>query len=41
MMDTITRVGVDLAGYLIEVYAADTVGKVVTSRALKRQKFFL
>lgn len=40
-MNTITRVGVDLAKYLIQVHAVDAAGKVVTSRALKREKFLL
>lgn len=40
-MTTITRVGVDLAKYLIQVHAVDAAGKVVTNRALKREKFLL
>jgi hypothetical protein len=40
-MHTIAQVGVDLAKYLIQVHAVDTVGKVVTNRALKREKFLL
>lgn len=40
-MHTVTRVGVDLAKYLIQVHAVDAVGKVVTNRALKREKFLL
>lgn len=40
-MKEITRVGVDLAKYLIQVHAVDSAGKVVTNRALKREKFLL
>ena len=40
-MTTITRVGVDLAKYMIQVHAVDGAGKVVTNRALKREKFLL
>lgn len=40
-MNEITRVGVDLAKYLIQVHAVDAAGKVVTNRALKREKFLL
>ena len=38
-MSKITRVGVDLAKNVIQVHAVDAAGKVVTSRALKREKF--
>lgn len=38
-MGKITRVGVDLAKNLIQVHAVDATGKVVTTRALKREKF--
>lgn len=38
-MSKITRVGVDLAKNVIQVHAVDTAGKVVTSRALKRERF--
>ena len=38
-MRNITRVGVDLAKNLIQVHAVDAAGKVVTNRALKREKF--
>lgn len=38
-MSKITRVGVDLAKNLIQVHAVDAAGKVVTNRALKREKF--
>ena len=38
-MSNITRVGVDLAKNLIQVHAVDAAGKVVTNRALKREKF--
>jgi transposase len=41
LMSTITRVGVDLAKYLIQVHAVDAAGKVVTNRAVKREKFLL
>lgn len=40
-MNEITRVGVDLAKYLIQVHAVDAAGKVVTNRALKRERFLL
>lgn len=40
-MSTATRVGVDLAKNLIQVHAVDSEGKVVTNRALKREKFLL
>lgn len=40
-MNTITRVGVDLAKYLIQVHAVDAAGKLVTSRALRREKFLI
>ena len=40
-MNTITRVGVDLAKYLIQVHAVDAAGKVVAKRTLKREKFLL
>lgn len=38
-MSKITRVGVDLAKNVIQVHAVDTAGKVVTSRAFKRERF--
>ena len=38
-MSNITRVGVDLAKHLIQVHAVDAAGRVVTNRALKRDKF--
>ena len=40
-MNKISRVGVDLAKYLIQVHAVDAAGKVVTNRAVKREKFLL
>jgi transposase len=40
-MSEITRVGVDLAKNVIQVHAVDTVGKVVTNKALQRDKFML
>ena len=40
-MNTVIRVGIDLANYLIQVHAVDASGKVVTNRALKRGKFLL
>ena len=40
-MNKIIRVGVDLAKYVIQVHAVDVAGKVVTNRALKRDKFLL
>ena len=38
-MRNITRVGVDLAKNVIQVHAVDAAGKVITNRALKREKF--
>lgn len=38
-MSEITRVGVDLAKNVIQVHAVDSVGKLVTNRALARDKF--
>jgi transposase len=38
-MQEITRVGVDLAKHVIQVHAVDGSGKLVTSRALARDKF--
>ncbi len=38
-MLNITRVDVDLAKNLIQVHAVDVAGKVVTNRAIKREKF--
>ena len=35
----VVRVGVDLAKRVIQVHAADAAGRVVTSRALARDKF--
>lgn len=40
-MSEITRVGVDLAKNVIQVHAVDAVGKVVTNKALQRDKFIL
>lgn len=40
-MSNITRVGFDLAKNVIQVHAVDAVGKVVTNRALNREKFLL
>ena len=40
-MNTVIRVGIDLAKYLIQVHAVDAAGKVVTNRVLKREKFLL
>jgi transposase len=40
-MNKIIRVGVDLAKNVIQVHAVDTVGQVVTNRALRREKFLL
>lgn len=40
-MSNITRVGVDLAKHLIQVHAVDAAGRVVTNRALKRDKFLI
>ena len=38
-MQEITRVGVDLSKHVIQVHAVDGSGKLVTSRALARDKF--
>ena len=38
-MSEITRVGVDLAKHVIQVHAVDAAGKVVTNRALSRERF--
>ncbi|SFC48072.1 Transposase, partial [Polaromonas sp. OV174] len=38
-MSNVTRVGVDLAKNMIQVHAVDAAGKVITNRALKREKF--
>lgn len=38
-MSTIERVGVDLAKNFIQVHAVDAANKVITNRALKRDKF--
>jgi hypothetical protein len=38
-MDEITRVGVDLAKRVIQVHAVDASGRVVTAKALARDKF--
>ncbi len=40
-MSKVTRVGIDLAKNLIQVHAVDAAGKVITNRALKREKFLL
>jgi len=40
-MSEITRVGVDLAKNVIQVHAVDATGKVVTNKALQRDKFIL
>jgi len=40
-MTEITRVGVDLAKRVIQVHAVDASGKLVTNRALARDKFVL
>ena len=38
-MSEITRVGADLAKRVIQVHAVDAAGKLVTNRALPRDKF--
>ena len=38
-MSEITRVGADLAKHVIQVHAVDAAGKLVTNRALPRDKF--
>jgi transposase len=40
-MSEITRIGVDLAKNVIQVHAVDVFGKVVTNKALARDKFIL
>lgn len=40
-MSEITRVGVDLAKNVIQVHAVDALGKVITNKALQRDKFLL
>lgn len=40
-MNKITRVGDDLAKFVIQVHAIDAAGKVVTNRAFKRERFSL
>ena len=40
-MSEITRVGVDLAKHVIQVHAVDAAGKLVTNKALARDKFML
>jgi transposase len=40
-MDKITRVGVDLAKNVIQVHAVDAAGKVLTNRALARDKLIV
>ena len=40
-MSEITRVGADLAKRVIQVHAVDASGKLVTNRALARDKFIL
>lgn len=40
-MNNVTRVGVDLAKNVIQVQAVDAAGRVVTNRALKREKFLV
>lgn len=38
-MNTIARVGVDLAKHVLQVHAVDSAGNVLTNRALARGKF--
>ena len=40
-MSEITRGGVDLAKNVIQAHAVDAAGKLVTNRALARDKFIL
>ena len=40
-MSEITRVGVDLAKNVIQVHAVDAAEKVITNKALQRDKFIL
>ena len=40
-MSEITRVGADLAKRVIQVHAVDASGKLVTNRALPRDKFVI
>ena len=38
-MDQITRVGVDLAKRVIQVHAVNATGRVMSAKALSRDKF--
>lgn len=38
-MQTIVRVGVDIAKNVLQIHAVDAQGKVVTNRAIQRSKF--
>lgn len=38
-MNTIARVGVDLAKHVLQADAVDSTGNVITNRALARGKF--
>lgn len=38
-MQTIVRVGLDLAKNVLQVHAFDAQGKVITNRAIQRSKF--
>ena len=38
-MQTIVRVGVDIAKNVLQVHAVDAQGKVITNRAIQRGKF--
>ena len=40
-MQTIVRVGVDIAKNVLQVHAVDAQGKVVTNRAIQRSKFLV
>lgn len=40
-MSNITRVGVDLAKNVIQIHAVDAAGRVITNRAINRDKFLL
>lgn len=40
-MQTIVRVGVDIAKNVLQVHAVDVQGKLVTNRAIQRSKFLV
>lgn len=40
-MSNIARVGIDLAKNVIQIHAVDAAGRVITNRAINRDKFLL